>query len=324
MRSKEFVKEKYEKYTSMNKYGIYTTKSKDGDFELWQHDKHLGSFKTIQDLDAYLQDYLDGSSSLRDDAEGGIQSVPNPDDAGLRFQGLFKVGDKIRAYDFQPAPDREDRYVVGTVVKTDADSRSQPGAKGYHIEVEKDQPGDRRVGQTVFVPYEIGMDYGTRINRADEQDIEEGMGFHAATFDKEKNQWDTSLDSGDRYEKDFYRTDWPQNQDPKDNPEYKPEWDIHLSNHNAREVMGELGYPTDLEDQSPFPIDEFIAKSTQWLQKAIGKPSPEEPTTVDRSGGGATMYSGGKPEGYYNRVIKMMNQMARDGKAHGATHVYMA
>ena len=54
MRSKEFVKEKYEKYTSMNKYGIYTTKSKDGDFQAWQGDNHLGSFKTIEDLDKFL------------------------------------------------------------------------------------------------------------------------------------------------------------------------------------------------------------------------------------------------------------------------------
>jgi hypothetical protein len=49
------------KWTSMNKYGIYTTKAKDGDFNVWQNDKHLGSFKTIQDVDDYLKNYLDHS-----------------------------------------------------------------------------------------------------------------------------------------------------------------------------------------------------------------------------------------------------------------------
>ena len=70
------------------------------------------------------------------------------------------------------------------------------------------------------------------------------------------------------------------------------------------------------------PIDEVIGRSTQWLKKAIGKPSPEEPTTVDKSGGGATMISGGKREGYFNDVIMGMNKIARIGKENGATHVW--
>ena len=76
-------------------------------------------------------------------------------------------------------------------------------------------------------------------------------------------------------------------------------------------VMDELGYPTNLEDASPFPIDEFIARTTQWLQKAIGKPSPEEPTTIDQNPGGATMIGGGKPEGYMNQMVKAHNELAR-------------
>ena len=38
----------------MNIYNLYTTKSKDGDFQAWQGNKHLGSFKTIEDLDKFL------------------------------------------------------------------------------------------------------------------------------------------------------------------------------------------------------------------------------------------------------------------------------
>jgi len=34
------------------------------------------------------------------------------------------------------------------------------------------------------------------------------------------------------------------------------------------------------------------------------------------------MISGGKPQGYYNEVIKSMNHIARVGKQNGATHVW--
>ena len=100
------------------------------------------------------------------------------------------------------------------------------------------------------------------------------------------------------------------------------ELDLTLANSNMRQVFATLGYPTDLEDQSPFPIDEFIGRTTQWLQKAIDKQSPEEPTTIDNNPGGPTMISGGKPEGYFNMAIKDMNKIARAGKEAGATHIW--
>ena len=70
------------------------------------------------------------------------------------------------------------------------------------------------------------------------------------------------------------------------------------------------------------PIDEFIARTTQWLQKAIGKPSPEQKPEIAKGQYGATMISGGKPEGYFNRVVKDMNHIARVGKSKSATHVW--
>ena len=66
--------------TSMNKYGIAVTKSKDGDFNVFQRDKPLGSFKSIQDVDRFLKNYLDGSSSLDE------KSV----DEGADFYGYYK------------------------------------------------------------------------------------------------------------------------------------------------------------------------------------------------------------------------------------------
>jgi len=154
------------------------------------------------------------------------------------------------------------------------------------------------------------------------QRIQESMSFMAGAKDKEKGYWRAMIDSGDRYHPDVYKADYPYDADPKPNPDYKPELDLTLANANMREVFAELGYGTDLEDMPNIPIDEFIARTTQWLQKAIGKPSPEQEPEVDATPGGATMIRGGKPEGYFNQVIKQMNHIARVGKENGATHVW--
>jgi hypothetical protein len=85
----------------------------------------------------------------------------------------------------------------------------------------------------------------------------------------------------------------------------------YMSNASMRQFLDALGYNPDFEDQSPVPAKEFIARTTQWLQKNIGKRSPEEPTTIDHSPGGATMIGGGKPEGYMNQMVKAHNEIAR-------------
>jgi len=89
----------------------------------------------------------------------------------------------------------------------------------------------------------------------------------------------------------------------------------YLSNASMREFLTGLGYSGDFEDMSAVPIDEFIGVSTQWLKKNIGKPSPEEPTTVDKNPDGPTMISGGKPEGYMNQQVKLHNELARKIKS---------
>ena len=94
-----------------------------------------------------------------------------------------------------------------------------------------------------------------------------------------------------------------QNDEPLDTP--------YMSNASMRQFLDTLGYNADFEDQGPVPAKEFIARTTQWLQKNIDKPSQEIPTTVDRSGGGATMIGGGKPEGWDNRQVKQHNELAR-------------
>lgn len=152
------------------------------------------------------------------------------------------------------------------------------------------------------------------------QKLNEGMSFHAYKKDPKKGYWMMVTGDESQFQDVVYTNDFDRSgKDPFDyqNPKYKEEHDLHLSNMSAYDVFDTIGY--DAEDT--IPIDEFIAKTTQWLQKNIGKPSREEPSQVDKTPDGPTIYSGGKSEGYYNRIIKQMNQIARDGKAMGATHV---
>ena len=260
----------------MNKYGIWTSKPKDGDFQVFQHDTHLGTFKTIQDVDAFLKKYLHSKEAVGE---------------ALKFQNKFKVGDKIKAYDFEPMPDRPDRFVVGSVIKVDATAQSQPGALGYHIKVEKDEPSGKRVGQTIFVPYEIGMDHDDRVTAAEK--VEEGASM-MPYFKDPKDEKQMTWTFPDAWAKD----------EPLDTP--------YMSNASMRDFLDTLGYNPDFEDnQPPVPAKEFIARSTQWLQKNIDKPSAYEPTQVDKNPGGPTMYSGGREEGYMNQQIKAHNELAR-------------
>lgn len=260
----------------MNKYGIWTSKPKDGDFQVFQHDTHLGTFKTIQDVDAFLKKYLHSKESIGE---------------ALKFQNKFKVGDKIKAFDFEPMPDRPDRFVVGSVIKVDATAQSQPGALGYHIKVEKDEPSGKRVGQTIFVPYEIGMDHDDRVTAAEK--VEEGASM-MPYFKDPKDEKQMTWTFPDAWAKD----------EPLDTP--------YMSNASMRDFLDTLGYNPDFEDnQPPVPAKEFIARTTQWLQKNIDKPSAYEPTQVDKNPGGPTMYSGGREEGYMNQQIKAHNELAR-------------
>ena len=89
----------------------------------------------------------------------------------------------------------------------------------------------------------------------------------------------------------------------------------YMSNASMRQFLTSLGYSGDFENMSAVPIDEFIGVSTQWLKKNIGKPSPEEPTTIDKNPDGPTMISGGNPEGYMNQQVKLHNELARKIKS---------
>ena len=148
--------------------------------------------------------------------------------------------------------------------------------------------------------------------------ISETMSFHAYKKDPGENYFSMVTGDEDQYSDQVHKTDF--DGDPKDfmNPKYNPQHDLNLSNHNAGEVFDVLGY--DVYAGS-IPIDEFIARATQWLQKNIGKLTPQQEPEVDKTPGGMTSISGGRRQGYFNDVIMKMNKIARDGKSMGATHV---
>ena len=87
----------------------------------------------------------------------------------LKFESVAKVGDFIRAYDFEPMPGRPDHYVTGRVIeKGPIFTEIEPGRKvyicdGYTILCQYDTDGSRE-GIKVHVPFEMSLtDFDVRI-----------------------------------------------------------------------------------------------------------------------------------------------------------------
>ena len=87
----------------------------------------------------------------------------------LKFEGIAKVGDIIRAYDFRPMAGRDDAFVEGIVEKTNC---NESGFSSYKITVTVDKfrkyetkaSPRNRVGQIVFVPHQTSfMEFDFRI-----------------------------------------------------------------------------------------------------------------------------------------------------------------
>ena len=84
----------------------------------------------------------------------------------LKFEELVKVGDTIKAFDFEPIPGRPDKFVVGEVVRFDVHARE--GVRCFIIEctedsVWADDPEYTRVGYECWVPMETLFDYDSRV-----------------------------------------------------------------------------------------------------------------------------------------------------------------
>ena len=153
------------------------------------------------------------------------------------------------------------------------------------------------------------------------------------------NEWTDELDrenvDWDRYHGGDYEYEPPQN------PEFRPDLDLNLSNANMAYIMRDvLGFDSE-EHGFHVSIDNFLTKAQIWLQKNMGQttpelPSQEEPRDFKRSvttdpetgvpaisGGhvGPRMISGGRREGYDENNIMRMIKIASLGKEMGATHV---
>lgn len=84
------------------------------------------------------------------------------------FENTANIGDTIKAFDFKPMnhPDYPDRFLVGKVV---AKGRCEldDGAKfdAYTVEVTESPEYPERVGHTMYVPFEMFMDFDNRVTK---------------------------------------------------------------------------------------------------------------------------------------------------------------
>ena len=83
----------------------------------------------------------------------------------LKFEMTAKIGDVIKAYDFEPMPEKfkdryPDRYIIGRVIDK---GMLNDAYAAYTVEVIETSKGDSRVGKTVYVPFETSMDFENRV-----------------------------------------------------------------------------------------------------------------------------------------------------------------
>ncbi len=87
----------------------------------------------------------------------------------LKYENTAEIGDVIKAFDFQPMPDRPDVYMTGRVISKGPVKHPVEGFymfDGYTIEITDadDKTRDERVGDVGYVPFECAfMDYDERV-----------------------------------------------------------------------------------------------------------------------------------------------------------------
>lgn len=77
----------------------------------------------------------------------------------LQFDETAEVGDRLRAFDFQPCKGRRDRFIEGEVV-----GKSYDGVYCYMVKVDKDSTHDGgRIGDEILVPFGMTFDFDGRV-----------------------------------------------------------------------------------------------------------------------------------------------------------------
>lgn len=87
----------------------------------------------------------------------------------MKYENVAEIGEKIRAYDFQPMEGRDDQYIEGVVLDKGwvvSPNGGQQLFKGYTIEIDADGDNDGdRIGETGFVPFETTFDFDGRVQK---------------------------------------------------------------------------------------------------------------------------------------------------------------
>ena len=99
---------------------------------------------------------------------------------GWKYEG-FKVGDVIRAYDFEPRPEIGDRYVEGVIIDGSLRGNEEAPFAYYKIAVDRDTafPDEPRI--IVYVPMETTFDWEGRVVRII-ADLDEARVGDGATY----------------------------------------------------------------------------------------------------------------------------------------------
>lgn len=97
---------------------------------------------------------------------------------------------------------------------------------------------------------------------------------------------------------------------------------LNVSNTNARSIAASLVLSFDDGEMLPVPIDAVLARCHAFLRNTLGKPDVGVAPRVIEGSRGATMIDCGRPEGYLQARIRSLMDVARAGKARGATHIY--
>lgn len=106
-----------------------------------------------------------------------------------------------------------------------------------------------------------------------------------------------------------------------ENPDYRPELDINVSNQNFGLVIRTLGYEYG-EGDFMTPAFEFLAACRSWLAKNLNKPSTSIPATP--MFGRENFIDCGVPENYLNRTIYRLAVFAAAAVERGGTVIYAA
>ena len=206
--------------------------------------------------------------------------------------------------------------------------------KGMKVELE--HTTDRKEAHEIALDHlNERPDYYTMLIKAEKSPVKESMDFGVGKAENDPKYgqiWSSVLGGESKY--DFSQHPWNDHSyngwndetdsydDPPVNSKYNSDEELNVANTSADEIAQELGFE-DAESMH-ISIDQFLAITTQWLKKNIGKRSSEQEVKVDPNPGGPTMVTGGKREGYFNEVIMKMSKIARIGKERGATHVWFA